>query len=74
MANLLKAFLDLIPSSPLLVGEVVASDGGDLRIALPDGSLCRARGAAAIGVSVYFRQGGVIEGEAPTLPFVEIEV
>lgn len=74
MANVLKAFLDLIPSSPLLVGEVVATDGSSVRIQLPDGTLCSARGSAEVGTSVYFRAGGVIESDAATLPFVEIEV
>lgn len=74
MANVLAAFLDLIPTSPLLVGEVVATDGSSVRIQLPDGTLCSARGSAEVGTSVYFRAGGVIESDAPALPFFEIEV
>ncbi len=74
MANILKAFQALLPASPLRVGEVVAIDGVELRIELPDGSLSSARGSSTVGTTVYFRPGGAIEGDAPTLPYVEIDI
>lgn len=74
MANVLKAFQALLPSSPLLVGEVVAIDGAELRIELPDGSLSSARGSSTVGSTIYFRPGGAVEGDAPALPFVEIDI
>ena len=42
-------------------------------IALPGGGQDKARGAATIGQTVYFR-GGVIEGPASELPVDEVEV
>lgn len=74
MSNVYKALLSVLPSSPLLVGEVVSAAGDELRIQLPDGSIARARGAYTVGQTVSFRAGGAVEGLAPALPFVEIEV
>ena len=74
MASILKAFQALLPASPLLVGQVVAIDGVELRIELPDGSLSSARGSSTVGATVYFRPGGAVEGDVPTLPFVEIDI
>ena len=74
MANVLKAFQALLPASSLLVGQVVAFDGVELRIELPDGSLSSARGSSTVGATVYFRPGGAVEGDAPTLPFVDIDI
>jgi hypothetical protein len=74
MANIYKALLSLLPGNPLLVGTVVAASGDELRIELPDGALATARGAYSVGETVAFRPGGAVEGTAPALPFVEIEV
>lgn len=74
MANPFKVLLGLLPTAPLLIGEVVEANGEDLRILLPDGGLARARGAYSVGQTVSFRMGGTVEGLAPALPLVEIEV
>lgn len=74
MASLLNVIRDVLPSAPLLIGEVVAVVGSELRIQQPDGSLSFAMGAASVGDTVYFRPGGLVEGDAPTGAFVEIEV
>ena len=74
MINVYKALLAVLPASPLLVGEVVSATGDELRIQLPDGGIERARGAYAVGQTVSFRAGGTVEGLAPALPFVELEV
>lgn len=74
MANLLQAIRAAVQTSPLLVGQVVSITGADVRLQLPDGSLASARGQTTLGATVYFRPGGAIEGAAPALGFVEIEV
>lgn len=74
MANLYRQLLGLIPESPLLVGTVAAVTGADVRITLADGALATARGQATVGQVVYFRPGGAIEGAAPSLTAVDIEV
>ena len=74
MANLLQAIRAAVQTPPLLVGDVVSVSGADVRLQLPDGSLASARGDTTIGATVYFRPGGAIEGQAPALGFVEIEV
>jgi hypothetical protein len=74
MINVYKALLAVLPASPLLVGEVMSATGEELRIQLPDGSVERARGAYTVGQTVSFRPGGAVEGLAPALPFVELEV
>lgn len=63
MANLYRIFKDLIPESPLLIGEVVGAHPTNCDIALPDGAIITARGSAALGVKVFVRDG-VIEGIA----------
>lgn len=74
MANLLSKFRQLLPRTPLLVGTVAAVNGSEARIQCADGSLYTARGTASAGDSVYFRPGGAIEGEAPALDTVLIEI
>lgn len=73
--NLWRRFRDLLPADPLLIGTVAAHHAdGTSSITLPDGSLIRARGTSvAVGSSAYVR-GGAVEGEAPALPVVVIEV
>lgn len=73
MANLYRVFRDLIPEAPLLVGEVTAVQTGGCVVSLPAGGTVFARGVAAIGQQVFVRDG-VIEGEAPALAVVEIEI
>ena len=71
--NLYKAFLDLIPSSPLQVGEVTAFSSGVATLSLPGGGILQARGEATVGDKVFFRDG-VIEGPAPSLGVVVIDI
>lgn len=71
--NVFRAFLDLVPAPPLQVATVVQVDGDLATVELPSGGLLQVRGAAAIGDSVFVRDG-VIEGEAPALPVVLISV
>ena len=71
--NPYKRLRDLFPSPRLQVGTVVAVGTDAVTIELPDGALTRARGEATLGARVYVRDG-VIEGAAPALTVVEIEV
>lgn len=71
--NFYKRLIDLLPKNPLQVGEVVAVSNGVATIELPGGSLQQALGSASVGDRVFFR-GGAIEGPAPSLTLVEIDV
>lgn len=71
--NLFRALLDLLPSAPLLVGDVVAYADGIATIELPGGGLQQARGATTVGSRVFFRDD-VIEGPAPALSIELIDV
>lgn len=71
--NLFARFLKLIPTAPLLVGEVVDITDGSVTVETLGGGRQVVRGEAAVADKVYFR-GGVIEGPAPDLPYYEIEV
>jgi len=73
MPNLYQRFLDLLPPRPLQVGTVLAIDSGVATIGLPGGATLRARGDAAVADVVFVRDG-VIEGPAPALTLVTIDV
>jgi len=67
------AFLALLPSHPLQIATVSATEGEVARLFLPGGGVLLARGAAEVGEQVFVRDG-VIEGKAPAMPFVQVEV
>ncbi|QRQ89216.1 hypothetical protein JTE92_18430 [Cupriavidus oxalaticus] len=73
MRNPYKVLRDLMPDPPLQVGTVVSITGSVASIQLPGGGVAQARGEAAVNDRVFFRDG-VIEGPAPTLPIVLIDV
>lgn len=73
MSNLYAQFKKLLPNAPLLVGTVAATYTGGATITLQGGGTLRARGEATVGDRVFVRDG-VIEGLAPALTLVEIEV
>ena len=78
MANLFKQFKQILPDAPVLMGEVVGKDGDLLTVellggGLLGGGLVRARGEGDVGDRLFVRDGAV-EGKAPALPMVEIEV
>ena len=71
--NLWKRLKQLLPDSPLLVGEVDSVSTYGAIVRLPDGSLVSVRGSAAVGQNVFIRDG-IIEGQAPMLSAVLIEI
>lgn len=71
--NLYKKLTGILPSRPLQVGEVVEYADGTATIETPDGGKAQAIGEATIGDRVFFR-GGAIEGPAPTLSFVAVDI
>ena len=73
MTNIYRQFLDLMPARPLQVGAVTAVSGDTCTVELPGGGLLQARGAATVDTQVWVRDGA-IEGEAPELPLVVIEI
>lgn len=65
----------LVPSVPLLVGEVVSLNGdGTSTVQLPDGGVMLARGQTVQVGDMAFVRGGAIEGAAPNLPAYTAEV
>jgi hypothetical protein len=71
--NLFAQFAALIPQPPLQSGAVTAVSGGIITVTLPGGGTLSARGSATVGQNVFVRDG-VIEGVAPALTAVLIEV
>lgn len=73
--NLYKILRDLIPQSPLLIGEVKSISGGVATIDIRGGGVGKARCSDTIKPSdnVFFRDG-VIEAKTPNLPLSVIEI
>lgn len=71
--NPYRAFKDIFPDPPLQVGTVTAIDGDAATITLPGGGVLQGRGPATVGTQVWVRDG-LIEGEAPDLPLIVIEI
>ncbi len=75
MRNLFKRFSDLTGRQLRTVGTCVAADFGECTIQYPGGSLVRVKGAGAGTVGQrYFVLDGKLDGEAPALTSLEIEV
>lgn len=72
-SNLYARFRRLVPTDPLLTGEIVAVLDGSVVVEQPGGGRQTIRGEGTVGDLVYFR-AGAIEGPAPTLPYYLIEV
>lgn len=73
MRNIYRVFLDLLPARPLQIGVVTSVDGDVATLELPGGGVLTARGVGAVGDQVFVRDG-VIEGQAPSMPVVQIEI
>ncbi len=72
--NTWARFKRLLPGAPLLIGTIESThaDGTSTVLMLGGGSQ-RVRGTGTAGQAVYVR-GGMIEGQAPSMAQVEIEV
>ena len=73
MKNPVALFKEIFPDAPLLVGDVIATEGGIATVELQGGGIAQVRGDATPGQRVFVRDG-VIESTAPVLPVVEIEI
>lgn len=71
--NLWKRLKQLLPEPPLLIGVVDSVSSYGAVVALPDGSYVSVRGSASVGQQVFIRDG-VIEGIAPTLTAILIDI
>lgn len=64
----------LNPAPALMVGEVISIADGYSTVQLPGGSMISAKGTTVpVGQLAYVR-GGVVEGPAPELDQIEIEL
>jgi hypothetical protein len=73
MRNLFKRFSDLTGRKLRTVGTCVAADFGECSIQYPGGSIVRVKGAGVVG-NRYFVLDGELDGSAPALGSLEIEV
>lgn len=73
MRNLFRRFADLTGRSLRTVGTCIAADFGECTIQYPGGSQVRVKGAGVEGTR-YFVQDGKLDGEAPSLPSLTLEV
>ena len=73
MRNLFKRFSDLTGRALRTVGTCVSADFGECTIQYPGGSLVRAKGSGTVGQR-YFVLAGKLDGEAPSLIVLTIEV
>lgn len=73
MRNLFKRFSDLTGRSLRTVGTCIAADFGECTIQYPGGSLIRVKGAGQVGTR-YFVLDGRLDGEAPSLASLTIEI
>jgi hypothetical protein len=75
MTNVFRQLLELLPQTPLTIA-VVASDHADgtCTVTYPGGSQVRVRGEGFSVSEQVFIRDGVIEGLAPTLTPVTVEV
>ncbi len=75
MSNPFRLFLELLPQTPLLIGEVVATHGDDTStVQYPGGGQQRVRGSGFAVAAKVFVRSGVIEGAAPALAAFVVEV
>ena len=73
MKNLWNRFSDLSGRSLRTVGTCIDSAYGDSRVQYPGGSVVVVRGDGTVGTR-YFVKDGKLDGEAPALTAVEIEI
>ena len=73
MRNLYREFFELLPKPIMQYGTVLSVANGEARVELPGGVVITAQGSADLGQLVFVADG-VIDGVAPDLPVIELEV
>jgi hypothetical protein len=73
MRNPFVVLQELLAGPPLQVATVVSSSAGVSIVELPGGGTLQVRGTGTAGDNVFIR-GDLIEGAAPSLSVVTIEV
>lgn len=73
MKNLWRRFVDLGGRSLRTVGTCIASEFGESMIEYPGGFAVKVQGSGTVGQR-YFVRNGKLDGEAPDLVALEIEV
>lgn len=73
MKNLYRRFADLSGRSARTVGACISAQFGSCIIQYPGGAQIEVQGAGTIGQN-YFVRDGRLDGEAPILTVLEIEV
>jgi hypothetical protein len=73
MKNLFKRFSDLTGRNLRTVGVCINADFGECTLQYPGGSVVRVKGVGTLGTR-YFVLDGKLDGEAPALASLEIEV
>lgn len=73
MKNLFRRFADLTGRSLRTVGTCVAADFGECTVQYPGGSVVRVKGAGVEGTRYYVLDGR-LDGEAPSLPSLTLEI
>ena len=71
--NAYRRLIALLPETPTDIGEVTATGADGCTVLLLTGERANVRGSASVGALVYVRDGA-IQGPAPSLATVEIEV
>lgn len=75
MSNFYRALLELLPEAPLLVATVLSSNpDGTSTVQYPGGNTQRVRGTDGAAAGQVFVRNGIIEGPAPQLTALTIEV
>jgi hypothetical protein len=71
--NLFKRFSAITGRSLRTVGTCIAADFGECTIQYPGGSVVRVQGAGVEGTRYYVLDGR-LDGEAPSLPSLTLEI
>lgn len=72
--NVYRALLEILPQAPLLVGVVAVDHAdGSVTVQFPGGGTQRVRGVADVADRVFVR-AGLVEGPAPALTAITIEI
>ena len=75
MSNPFLQLLDLIPKTPRQIATIISGENGFHTAQLLTGQLIQVKSHTACTANAkVFVKDGIIESQAPDLPFIEIEV